>query len=255
MATDSSTKEKPQQSGDTPEAGTPTGSGLPPSPPPSEDELIESAQGSGSTTGQAPTQTPSPSTTGDPGTLSGAPLKDLDDGDPRQPQEVSGAAAVKASAQGRKLSEEEQTAALDWLLKADPDPGELETKVLDLNFGTSDRPMYVPWEIQPVGLDRMRDIRNAARNSRQARKTGQVDETRMNLQIIVAGTKTPDVRQAAEIARSQGNGTGDPVEILRARFQSKPGYIAQISAEIMSLSGFDDEDVQEKDMIEAAGNS
>lgn len=251
MATDTDTKTKEQQppaaEGNGTEDGKPDGSGLPPTPPPSEDERI------------APPKeetTKPPQGGSDPGTLSGKPLKDLDEGgEDTATTDVSGAGAVQRAATGRKLSDREQSAALDWLLQADPDPGELETKVLNLNFGTQDKPEPRVWEIQPVGLDEMRRIRDRAKQSRTARRSGQVDETRMNLQVMVAGTKTPDVRRAAEIARDSGNGTGDPVEILRARFQSKPGYIAQISAEIMSLSGFDDDDVTEKDMVEAAGNS
>lgn len=241
MATDT-TKEKPQQleaEGGEGDGATATATPAP-SAPPSEAERIEPP--------------PAPQG-GDPGTLSGQPLKDLGDGDDKRPQGgVTGAASVKAAASGRRLTDAEQQ-ALDWLLKSEPDPGEIETKVLELNFGTSDEPRYVNWEIQPVGLDKMRRIRTEARSSRKARKTGVIDETRMNLQVIIAGTKTPDVRRGAEIARQSGNGSGDPVEILRARFQSKPGYIAQISAEIMTLSGFDEDDVKEKEMVEAAGNS
>ena len=245
MATDTEIKEQSQSGADAEGGGaSATGATPPPSTPPSEDERIV-----------PPDPTPPPG--GGAGTLSGKPLKDLDEreGDGEASGEVNGAGAVKRAATGRKLTDGEQAAALDWLLQADPDPGEVETKVLQLNFGTSDKPMFVNWEIQPVGLDEMRRIRDRAKQSRAARRTGQVDETRMNLQVMVAGTKTPDVRRAAEIARDQGNGSGDAVEILRARFQSKPGYIAQISAEIMSLSGFDDDDVTEKDMVEAAGNS
>lgn len=243
MATE--TKKPQSQSAEETEQKDPGGATQtpPPSKPPSEDERI------------APPPQVSADNGADAGTLSGAPLKDLSDGEDAPTQEVSGAQAVKRSATGRKLTDTEQAAALDWLLQADPDPGELETKVLELNFGTQDRPEPKLWEIRPVPLDEMRRIRNKARNSRTARKTGQIDETRMNLEVIVAGTKTPDVRKAAEMAMQAGNGTGDAAEILRARFQSKPGYIAQISAEIMTLSGFDDDDVTEREMVEASGNS
>lgn len=189
-----------------------------------------------------------------PNTLSGQPLREPGEGRPPR-EELGGGAAVQKAARGEGLTDREHSESLQWLLKAEPDPGEQEKKVLQLNFGTSLTPDYIDWTIKPVSMAEMRRIRNGARNSRQAKRSGQIDEVRMNLQVIVAGTVDPDVRLAAEIAKDSGNGHGDPVEILNARFQSKPGYIAQIAAEIMSLSGFDDDDVQEKEMVEAAGNS
>ena len=187
------------------------------------------------------------------GTLSGQPLRDAGEG--TRTEHVGGAAAVAAAARGQRLTEGEQSEALKWFMTTEIDPSEAETKVLELNFGTSDRPRTVPWTIRPVGMDAMREIRNRAQNSRTARRTGRIDEYRMNLEVVVAGTADPPVAKAAQELFKQGIGSGDAADMVREKFQYKPGFIAQIAAEIMSLSGFDDADVTEKEQVEAAGNS
>lgn len=185
------------------------------------------------------------------GTLSGEPLKDLDEGAERADQQRSGPAAVQAAARGQKLSDGEQSEALTWFL-GQPIDSEIAAKTLNLNFGSPEHPNWISWTIKPVGIDTMRHIRQRAQNSRVARKTGNIDEFRVNLEIVVAGTSDPDIRAAAAELNRRGEGSLDPVEALRARFQAKPGFIAQIAGEILTLSGFDDEDVQEAEEVAGA---
>jgi Phage XkdN-like tail assembly chaperone protein, TAC len=200
------------------------------------------------------TPQPAPEVTGNSSTLSGEPLKDLSERASEPPPDPG--SAVAAAAKGERLNQAGQSEALQWFLKATPDKAEEERKVLKLNFGTSKEPEWVEWTIKPVQLDTMRRIRTEAGNTRAARATGQVDEYRVNLEIVVAGTVDPDVREAARLLHAQGAlPTNDAAAAVRIRFQNKPGYIAQISGEIMSLSGFNDDDVTEAEAVDAAGNS
>lgn len=166
-------------------------------------------------------------------------LKDVSAEEPR-----AGATAVTAARDGRRLSDGEKSSALDWFLNEDP-AGADETKKLELNFGTEEEPSWVDWVIKPVPMEVMRAIRRKAANTRLARTTGEVDEYRVNLEIVVEGTIDPDIREAARIFGEENRGPADPVDALRAKFQNKPGYIAQIAGKIMTLSGFNDEDVRE----------
>jgi hypothetical protein len=157
----------------------------------------------------------------------------------------AGSTAVAAARDGRKLTDGEKSSALNWFLNEDPRAADEETKHLELNFGTQDEPNYIDWTIKPVPMEVMRAVRRKAANTRLARTTGEVDEYRVNLEIVVEGTLDPDIRAAAQQLAEEGRGPGDPVDALRAKFQSKPGYIAQLAGQIMTLSGFNDEDVRE----------
>ena len=186
-------------------------------------------------------------------TLSGQPLRDVGEG-AESSQNLTGAEAVKAAAEGKKLSASTQVDALQWFMNPDVDP-EAPTKTLRLNFGTGDKEMWVPWVIQPVEMETMRRIRDNASKSRKARRTGEIDEYSVNIQIVIAGTVSPPIGEAIRDLSQQ---SGEPVDAnayMKHRFHRKPGYISQIAGSIMSLSGFDAEDVQESEQVEAAGNS
>lgn len=194
------------------------------------------------------------------GTLSGEELVDLAEraGDTESADEASSGqgTAVKAAAEGRKLSPEGQSEALKWFLNPDLEAEEkASTETLMLNFGTDEKEKQVPWTVKGVDMETIRAIRNAAQNTRRTRRTGEADEHKVNLSVVVAGTVDPPIMEAcAEVANATGKAV-DPVQYLKDRFRTKPGFIAQIAGKIMSLSGFDADDVQEADQIEAAGNS
>lgn len=192
-------------------------------------------------------------TPSDPGTLSGQPLRDLGDGSAANVA-PSPSGAVRASAQ-KVGSPSQQSAALGWFLDTTPDEHAVETRTLQLNFGTSSDPKWVDWTIRPVGIDTMRAIRSRAAGSRAVRRTGNVDEYRVNLEVVVAGTADPDIKEATRILHAEGRAPNDPAEVLKQKFQAKPGFIAQIAGEIMTLSGFDEDDVKEAEAVAAAGNS
>lgn len=174
-------------------------------------------------------------------------LKDLG-GDEGESHVVAGRAAVETirdRGSARGLPDSAKSSALDWFLNEDPREAAEETEAVELNFGTQDAPRWVEWVIKPVQMEVMRAVRRKAANTRAARQTGEVDEYRVNLEIVVKGTVDPDVEAAALQLHQEGRfPTADPVEAVRSKFQSKPGYVAQLAGRIMTLSGFNDEDVR-----------
>jgi hypothetical protein len=183
------------------------------------------------------------------GTASGQPLTDVAE---RAPEAKSDAEAVRAAAEGQKLQPEEHASALQFFLDARADaPQGVSTKTLELRVGER----WFDWTIRPVDMDTMRTIRKRAMDTKQARRSGDVDENRVNLAMVVAGTVSPDLQDEARKAHRDGIGPPDPVQVLKMMMQDKPGYIAQIAGEIMSISGFDDEDVREAEQVEAGKGS
>lgn len=182
-------------------------------------------------------------------TLSGEPLKDLDG--PEVDKE--GAEAVKAVGNAKpatadKIDPATQQNALDWFISSDPIGG--DTSTVRLNVGTEDQPKWIEWKLRAIELDALRSIRKRAANTREARRTGNIDEFRVNLEIVAAATVEPDLNAAAEALQ-----IGDPAEALRQRFYNRPGYITQLAGKVLTASGFDEEDVQDATQVAAAGNS
>ena len=138
------------------------------------------------------------------------------------------------------VSESEATSALEWFLSEDPDEEIEPTHVLELNVGVGDNPKWVRWTVRPIDTDELRRIQ---RTTSALRRRGRQDDLAIdqlgNLKIIIAGSVDPDVE---EVARQQGL---TPEAMLQKRFRTKPGLIAQMSGQIMALSGFDDEDVRD----------
>lgn len=173
-----------------------------------------------------------------------AGLKDVA-GSEAEPRAGRSAVEVARDRGGRALSEAERSSALDWFLNEDPKAAAEETQTVELNFGTQNDERWVQWTIKPVPMEVMRAIRRKAANTRKARQTGEVDEYSVNLEIVVEGTVDPDVHEAARLLNEQGRFSGTAVDAMRAKFGSKPGYVAQLAGRIMTLSGFNDEDVRD----------
>lgn len=146
----------------------------------------------------------------------------------------NGAEAVRKVAAGSRVSPTEENAAVEWFL-SDEDPIE---KAIEFNVGTEDKPKWIPWTVQPVDMEVLRRIRKSAQNTRRGAEG--LDEVDANLKIVVAGTVNPDLK---EMARQRG--VPAPEEALRLRFASKPGLLGQIAGEILSLSGYDAEDMRD----------
>jgi hypothetical protein len=140
-------------------------------------------------------------------------------------------------------SDEDVATATEWLLS---DEQVVNTRKMRVRLGGSDdAPVMGGWVIRAIGVDVIRSAEREAQGNRQQRRQGQeYDELKANLRVVAEGTIEPDLKA---IARQKG--IADATVLLRQRFQYRSGVIAQIAGEIMSLSGFDFEDVK------AAGNS
>jgi hypothetical protein len=166
--------------------------------------------------------------------------------DKPEPEPREGGELIAAAAKGQKLTEPEKVDALEWFLS---DSAESFTHIIELNVGNPKKPKWIEWEVKPVDLDTLRRIRKQAASKQQGRRgaAGELDEVEANLRIVVEATVEPDIRAVAK-----QKGMVDPADALRIQFRHKPGLLGQIAGEIMSISGYDDEDVRE---VEAAGNS
>lgn len=165
------------------------------------------------------------------------------DGDAREGRELIEAAARVADGR-EKLTADEQVDATEWFLSDTDDTD--DTYSFQINVGTPTKKKWVEWTIQPVDQDELRRIRrNSQQGNRRARRaggTGELDGDKANVEIVVRGTISPDLREAAK-----ARGIVDPADAVRFRFKRKPGLIDQIAGEIMALSGYDDDDVREVD--------
>jgi hypothetical protein len=221
------------------------------------------------TSPQADSPTITSSGSGNAATLSGEPLKDLSEPSnggasaPVEPAEAVRAAADPAVTRSpTALSAEGQSAALKWFVDAairdvtgETDPDEEERKTFRINWGTEDKPDYVDWKIREVDGQMLRAIRKREQATREARRTGIVDEYRVNLQVIVAGTVDPDLAAAAKAVSEATGENVSAVDLVDKRFKKRPGFVPQLAAHIMAMSGFDDEAITEQDQVIAAGNS
>lgn len=173
-------------------------------------------------------------------------------GKPRsRPQVIDDLADGEQIKHGKKpeTSDDERQDALDWFLATEDDTD--LTHTFEINVGGLEKRKWVPWTVRAVDMDRLRRIRQRSqqqgnrRDRRRAEATGQpqqIDEIAVNIAIVVEGTVSPSLVEAA-----QSKGIVDPAVIVRARFAHKPGLLAQIASEIMSISGYDDDDVREVD--------
>lgn len=158
-------------------------------------------------------------------------------------------AVEQVAAHGKQASDGAKSSALEWLLSDTEEDGD-NTLTFELNVGGAKpgQEHMIRWTIQPVDGELIRRIRRNAVAGRQGRRNAQEggDNEMVNRRLVVAGTVEPNISQAA-----QQLGIADPAMVVERRFRRKPGLIQQLAVEILSLSGYDDDDVRE---VEAAGN-
>ena len=143
--------------------------------------------------------------------------------------------------------------ATEWFMSDTPDS--LATKTFELNVGRYEdgdwEDFYIPWTVHALGRDRIRLIRRASQPRRRrggpdVMGVGE-DDLKANEMIASEGTTHPDLTEAAKAM-----GIANPAMVLRSKLKHKPGLIDQIAGEVLSASGYDDQDVRE---VTAAKNS
>lgn len=152
------------------------------------------------------------------------------------------------------LTPEQTVEATDFLLDDDPEGEQPLEDTLELNVGTPAKPVWMKWTIRAIAEDTLAQINRmgaAAANRQQRRQRGAqtADTTMTNARIVAEGTVEPDL---VDLCRQRG--LADPAMLVRMKFRRKPGLMLQLSGEILSLSGFDDDDIRESKEVLAAGN-
>lgn len=158
-----------------------------------------------------------------------------------------------AGATDAKDVEPELEDALEYLLSAFTDPDSVVvTRVLRVNVGAPNKPRILRWTIRNIPGPMIRKIREDAEE--QARRTKGSSGAQAgfdgNVRIVIEGTVDPDVKAGAVSL-----GVMDSGAFLETALQGKQGLIEQIAGAILTLSGYDDEDVNDELEARAAGNS
>lgn len=181
----------------------------------------------------------------------GAPLDEgLAGGEAEEREDRSTPEVIRAAARGEKLTESEVVHGIDhFLADGDTAARKVEPTELKLNLGTKQEPKLLRWVVMPVEDTVITRIRKeSTKGTRQQIRNGQgsVDEAVVGRKIVVHATVEPDLGALAKQL-----GVLDPADGLYAFFRKygKTGLITQLSGEILSISGWDDEDISE---VEAA---
>lgn len=151
----------------------------------------------------------------------------------------TGGEAVRAAARG-KVNPETADAATEWFL-SDEEPLH---KTVEINVGSEDEERWIPWVVRPIDLEVLRRIRRQSANTSRRGGPEGVDEIQANLQIVVAGTVSPDLK-----ALAKQRGVPAPEELLRLRFVQKPGLLGNLASEILTLSGYDDASLRDPTVV------
>jgi hypothetical protein len=143
-----------------------------------------------------------------------------------------------------EMTQKQTMDALEWFLMPEDETDLTHTFEINVGGVGDANEVWIKWTVMPVDMDKLRRIRRAAQPKKarrgQPQGEGDFDGTNANIQVIIEGTQSPDLRAAA---RELGSVSAEP--IVKARFRHKPGLIDQIANEIMAVSGYDDEDIQE----------
>lgn len=176
--------------------------------------------------------------------------------DPEPRSGVEAVEAVRSAGKSGKIEARTVANALAFFLEEGGDQRPAETDEFTLNFGgpvdddgngldKDNPPVWVPWEIGGLddgALDQARKQSTKGNRSQKRRGDGEVDETEVARRIVFAGTLSPDIS-----AYGKQKGMVDPADAVRSMFQRKPGLVVQISGRILNFSGYDENDLRERD--------
>jgi hypothetical protein len=154
------------------------------------------------------------------------------------------------------LSSEEQADATAWLLSSFEGEEGPAVQHLVINVGSREAPKKIPWTVRGLQRDAIAKIREQAEGSRERRRGANLGllgdpeaAFRGNLRLVLLGTVEPDIKALA----AQKN--TPPEWFLRGAFAEKGGLIDYLAGEILALSGFDEDAVEDALVVRAAGNS
>lgn len=191
-----------------------------------------------------------------------------------KPDRSAGRAAVETVAEAEPdeagkvvLSHRDAADATEWLLASFRDEVGLQTHTLRLNVGSLGTPKWLEWQVSAVErevIDRLRDETLPSQNRAMRRqgaalteKERQEAQWKLDVKLVVAGTIKPNIREAL-VQTAPGPGLphlASPELFVEQAFRRNSGLVSQIAGAILTLSGYDEDNVS--DVIEgaAAGNS
>lgn len=155
------------------------------------------------------------------------------------------AAAHDPKDKGPELDNETIMSATDWFLSDEDD--EDITRTFELNVGVG-KDKWVRWTVRALDRDRIRDLRKLGMSRATRRSGGEADDMRVNLLIATEGSVVDFTDPRVRSYKANDGTVGEliaPEDVLRYRFRKKPGLIDQIAGEVLSTSGYDDDDVRE----------
>jgi hypothetical protein len=152
----------------------------------------------------------------------------------------------------------QEVSALDWLLAPDEDiQAEVrdESKTFRVNLGTPDVPRWTKWVLRSIPHATLKAAQkrgtggNQNRRERRVGSQQEVDEYLVASIIVAEATVEPDLSEACRV-----KSVADPAQLLRHRFQNKAGVLLVLNEEVLALSGWDDQAVQEDQTAVAVKN-
>lgn len=169
--------------------------------------------------------------------------RELDEGEAVDSTDALRGEAVSAVGRGSDKAQDLADATA-WFLSDEPTPLAVRTFGLNVGKWNDEKGAYedfvVNWTVQAISREKIRSIQRMSLPAKRRATGGDPDSMKANLGIAAEGTTTPDLREiAAEI------GTQDVGEVLKRRFAYKPGLIDQIASEVLTVSGYDEDDVRD----------
>jgi hypothetical protein len=150
--------------------------------------------------------------------------------------------------------------ATAWMLAAWRDEVPAAEHVLRLNVGSLSRPTWIRWRIRAVRRDVIEKLRDESLPSqnRAMRRSGasvtaqeqQQAQWKLNLRLVRAGTIEPDIGKVM----AESGGFKDADVFLEDVFKNNSGLVDIISNSILTLSGYDEDNVQDEIEGAATGN-
>lgn len=156
------------------------------------------------------------------------------------------------------VAEEDAEDATTWLLASFHEEVEPPEHTLILNVGSISQPRKIRWRIRALPRETIDKIREESLpQSNRAMRRGalgnllgdQKQQFKANVRLIIAATLDPDVR-----AVSARTGLASPEEFLLETFRYVSGLVEFIASAVLTLSGYDEDNVTDAVEADAAGN-
>ena len=140
------------------------------------------------------------------------------------------------------VSQAEASSALEWFLSEEPEEDEEQTHTIELNVGVGDKEHWITWIVRPIDSDELPPDPAPDREPAPPWPSGRPGHrpAREPPAVIIAGSSPSPTFEPSPTRRPSS-----PRRSCCSASSRSLGLIAQLAGQIMSLSGFDDEDVRD----------